>query len=280
MPDFLLEIGCEEIPARMIDGARQELQRRVSDLLQREGLLSPDNLRVATDASSTVPAAVQSFSTPRRLAVLAHGIARAQADTEEQVTGPAVKAAFKDGQPTVAAQKFAEKVGLPLDQIERVTTPKGEYLSARVKKHGRTATEILSEALPKEMTGLYWAKSMYWRPGRTSVRFVRPVRWIAAMLDGEPVPVSLFGIEAARESRGHRTLGKTVSFSSPAMYAETLKQAAVLASPQEREHVIRKALDAVTRTIPGARWREDDPLLNKVVNLTEWPSIILGSFDP
>jgi glycyl-tRNA synthetase beta chain len=273
MPDFLLEIGCEEIPARMIDGAREELERRVAGLLDREGL-------AVAAAKNGGPAAIEAFSTPRRLAVLARDIAGAQADVEEQATGPAVKAAFKDGQPTVAAQKFAEKVGLPLDRLERVSTPKGEYLAARTVKKGRPAAEILSETLPKEIAGLYWGKSMYWRPGRTRERFVRPVRWLVALLDGSAIPLSLFGIEAGDQSRGHRTLGKTVSFRKPGDYSESLHQAAVLASPQEREQTIRKALDAATRAIPGARWREDAPLLNKVVNLTEWPSAIAGGFDP
>ncbi len=283
MPDFLLEIGCEEIPARMIDGARQELERRVSELLRREGLLAsavPNHESPSPAVQNGGLSKVDAFSTPRRLAVLAHGIATSQADVEEQVTGPAVKAAFRDGLPTMAAQKFAEKVGLPLDRLERVATPKGEYLSARVLKKGRPAAQILSEVLPKEIAGLYWAKSMYWRPGRTSERFVRPARWLVALLDGASIPLSLFGIEAAPYSRGHRTLGKAVFIRKPDDYSESLRQVAVLASPQEREQVIRKALDSATRTVPGARWREDAPLLSKVVNLTEWPSVILGSFDP
>jgi glycyl-tRNA synthetase beta chain len=241
------------------------------DFLSREGLQG---------AATAAEPQVEAFSTPRRLAVLARGIAAAQADTEEQVTGPAVKAAFKDGQPTMAAQKFAEKVGLPLDRLERVSTPKGDYLAARVRKKGRASAQILSENLPKEVAALSWAKSMYWRPQRTNERFVRPVRWLVALLDGASVPMSLFGIEAAPQSQGHRTLGKAVSFNEPREYLEKLRRAAVLASPQEREHTIRKALDAATRTIPGARWREDASLLNKVVNLTEWPSVILGGFDP
>ncbi len=256
----------------MIDAAGEELGRRVGELLQREGLLNAGESPASTQG-------LQTLSTPRRLAVFAPGIPVAQADVEEQVTGPAVKAAFKDGQPTVAAQKFAEKVGLPLEKIERVSTPKGEYLSAQVRRKGRTATEILAEALPKEIAGLYWAKSMYWRPGRTSERFVRPVRWLVAMLDGEVVPLEFAGLRAGAGSRGHRLLAdRAIRYERAAAFAEKLREAKVLGSP-EREQVIRKALDAATRTIPGARWREDAPLLNKVVNLTEWPSVLLGGFE-
>jgi glycyl-tRNA synthetase beta chain len=267
MADFLLEIGCEEIPARMIDGAREELARRVGELLQRERLV--DSL------------ALEPYSTPRRIAVLAKGIANSQPDAEEQLMGPAVKVAYKDGQPTPAAQAFAKKVGLDLDKIERVTTPKGEYLSARVAKKGRSASEILSEALPKEIAGLYWAKNMYWRPGKTSERFVRPVRWVVAMLGGETVPLELFGREAGRTSEGHRILSTgMVALDASSSYSEKLQAAHVVAGPSEREHRIRKALDAATRTVPGARWREDKDLLETVVNLTEFPSVILGNFDP
>jgi glycyl-tRNA synthetase beta chain len=267
MADFLLEIGCEEIPARMIDGARKELARRVGELLSRERLAESPQ--------------VEPYSTPRRIAVLAKGLTRSQPDAEEQVMGPAVKVAYKDGQPTPAAQAFAKKVGVDVAKLQKVETPKGEYLSAKVVKKGRTANEILSEALPKEVAGLYWAKNMYWRPGKTSERFVRPVRWVVAMLDGETVPVELFGTGAGRESEGHSILsGGSVSLDVPSSYAEKLKSAHVVASPAEREHRIRKALDAARRAVPGARWREDKELLETVVNLTEFPSVILGNFDP
>jgi glycyl-tRNA synthetase beta chain len=266
MPDFLLEIGCEEIPARMIDGAREELARRVSELLGRERL-----------AQSTV---LEPYSTPRRIAVVARGVAAAQSDIEEQVMGPGVKVAYKDDQPTPAAHAFAKKVGIDLSQIEKVSTPKGEYLSARIVKRGRSAAEILGEMLPKEINSLYWPKNMYWRPGKTSERFVRPVRWLVAMLGECPVPLEFDGIQAGVETYGHRILsGGAVPLSQPGLYTDALLKAAVVACPQQREQRIRKALDAATRTIPGARWREDKELLESVVNLTEFPSVILGNFD-
>src|SRR6266567_8012282 len=116
MPDFLLEIGCEEIPARMIAAAQEELQRRVSDLLSRERLPASEG--------------ISHLDTPRRLAVLAPGIPAAQPDLTEQITGPAVSVAFKDGQATPAAFAFARKAGVEVAQLARVATPKGEYLSA------------------------------------------------------------------------------------------------------------------------------------------------------
>jgi glycyl-tRNA synthetase beta chain len=264
MPDFLLEIGCEEIPARMIDTASAELRERVGALLTRERLAGGE---------------ISILETPRRLAIMAAGIAPAQNDVVEQVNGPSINVAYKDGQPTPAAINFAKKVGLEVSQLEKVSTAKGEYLSAKVTKKGRTAAEILAESLPKEIAGIYWPKNMYWR--KPNERFVRPVRWLVAMLDGEVIPLEYDGIRAGNSSRGHRILYKDAVQISRAgsAYVDALRAAKVLGRA-EREQQIRKALDAATRTIPGARWREDKNLLDTVVNLTEFPSAILGSFDP
>ena len=266
MSDFLLEIGIEEIPARMIDSAREELAKRVGDLLQRERLgQSP---------------AIQAYSTPRRLAVLASGVASSQPDINEQMTGPSLKVAYKDGAPTPAAEAFAKKVSVPVSALEKITTPKGEYLAATVQKKGRPAADILAEGLPKEIAGIYWAKNMYWR-GKSAERFVRPVRWLVTLLDGEVVPLEFAGIRASGTSEGHRILSDgPLAIRMPANYVATLADGSVIASSAEREHIIRKALDAAARTITGARWREDKSLLDTVVNLTEFPSVILGSFDP
>ena len=264
MPDFLLEIGCEEIPARMIEGASLELRERLQKLLKNERL--------------NAAGSITSLDTPRRLAVLASGIPVSQPDVTEQVNGPSVQVAYKDGQPTPAAHAFAKKVGVDVSQLQKVTTPKGEYLSATVTRKGRTASEILAEALPKEISGLYWPKNMYWR--KRGEVFVRPMRWLVAMLDEQVIPMEVFGIAAGKTTRGHRLLGsETASIARPSAYIESLRTAKVLGAP-EREQAIRKALDAATRTIPGARWREDKPLLATVVNLTEFPAVILGSFDP
>ncbi|MFY9647332.1 MAG: glycine--tRNA ligase subunit beta [Terriglobales bacterium] len=264
MPDFLLEIGCEEIPARMIDAASQELRERLKALLQRERL----------DPAGEI----SRVDTPRRLAVIASGIPVSQPDITEQVSGPSAQVAYKDGQPTPAAHAFAKKVGVDVGKLEKVSTPKGEYLAATVTRKGRPAADILAEMLPKEISTLYWPKNMYWR--KRGELFVRPVRWLVAMLDDQVVPLELFGISAGKTSRGHRIISSgPVSISKPGAYVEALRGAKVLGA-SEREQVIRKSLDAAARTIPGARWREDKALVATVVNLTEFPSAILGSFDP
>src|SRR6201993_3070504 len=210
MPDFLLEIGCEEIPARMIDAASKELCERVGMLLNRERLSAGE---------------VRSFDTPRRLAIMASGISAAQADVVEQLTGPSVQVAYKDGQPTPAAQAFARKAGVDVAQLEKINTTKGEYLSARVTKKGRRAAEILSEALPKEIATIDWPKNMYWR--KANERFVRPVRWLVAMLDDETIPLEFDGIWAGKTSRGHRILfdgGVTITRAG-ASYVDALRAA-------------------------------------------------------
>src|SRR5208282_3714753 len=263
MPDLLLEIGCEEIPARMIDAASAELGERVSSLLRRECLSAGDVVR---------------FDSPRRLSVMVAGISSSQPDVTEQVNGPSVNVAYKDGQPTPAAHAFAKKAGVALSELEKVTTPKGEYLAAKVTRKGRSAAEILAENLPKEISSIYWPKNMYWR--KQNQRFVRPVRWLVAMLDEETIALELDGIWAGNVSRGHRILcdgGVNISRAGSA-YVDALRAAKVLGRV-EREHQIRKALDAASRSIPGAHWREDKSLLDTVVNLTEFPSVILGSFD-
>jgi len=264
MPDFLLEIGCEEIPARMIASASRELRDRVAAMLSRERLAAGD---------------VTQFDTPRRLAVMAAGIPSAQPDVTEEVTGPPVNVAYNDGEPTPAAHAFARKAGVQVSQLERITTSKGEYLSAKITKQGRSASEVLAENLPRELSSIYWPKNMYW--SKPSERFVRPVRWLVALLDQETIPLEFEGVRAGKTSRGHRILSHgelTIAHAGPA-YVDALRSAKVLGRA-EREQRIRKALDAAARTIAGARWREDNPLLDTVVNLTEFPSVILGGFDP
>src|SRR5579859_8096141 len=277
MPDFLLEIGVEEVPARMIDSAWEEMTKRVLDLLAAHSLF---NIEKAIDRLNPEASGIGFFplATPRRLALVVPAVSASQPDVTEQMLGPSTKVAFKDGQPTPAAEAFARKAGIEVSRLERVSNPKGEYVAATVTKKGRPAEEILAEMLPREIAGIYWAKNMYWRSSKTE-RFVRPVRWIVAMLDSEIIPLEFAGIKAGNQSRGHRILGPENVIVSPAQYSEALKGAHVLALRSDREYKIRKALDAATRTIAGARWREDGELLKTVVNLTEWPSAILGSFD-
>jgi glycyl-tRNA synthetase beta chain len=268
MAELLLEVGLEEIPARMIADAQAELARRVEALLSRQRLLE----------STT---AIAAYSTPRRLAVRVQGVLVQQLDLEEELTGPSWKAAFPDGQPGPAAQAFAKKAGVPVTALKKITTPKGEYASATVQRPGQRAEKVLSEELGKEIGALSWPKTMYWRPNKPE-RFVRPLRWLLCMLDETVVPLEFAGIRAANVSYGHRVLhgDRPVTIDRPADYLANLETAFVVADVGVRRERIRKALDAATRTFPEARWREDEVLVEQVTHLTEWPAVVAGNFQP
>ncbi len=268
MAEFLFEIGLEEVPARMVAGAQAELQRRVVGMLERERLVSAG-------------VESKSFATPRRLAVWVKDVAARQEDVAEELVGPSVKVAYKDGAATPAAFAFAKKAGVAVEDLKTVTNAKGEYLAATSVKAGRNAAEVIAAELPKELAGIYWAKNMYWRAGRPE-RFVRPVRWMVALLGGETVPVEFGGYVASSVTYGHRVLfGDTaIALSAPSEYEGALLTGFVVADVEVRRQRIRKALDKVTRTVEGLRWREDHGLVDKLTHLTEWPSVVLGGFEP
>ncbi len=268
MPDFLLEIGLEEVPARMIAGAEAELLRRITTLLVQRSLLSKSDVQSA-----------RSFSTPRRLAVFVSNVFERQADSQATVVGPSVHVAYKDGQPTPAAMAFAKKNGLTVQELGRTTTEKGEYVVATSSVRGRSAVELIGDELPKEIAAIYWAKNMYWRAGKPE-RFVRPVEWLLCLLDEEVVPVAFGGRAGHSWTYGHRQLssGEPMQIVVPESYAAQLEGEYVLVDAEARRQRIRKGLDRVMRTVPGARWREDVALVDAVTHLTEWPDVLLGSF--
>lgn len=292
MPDFLLEIGLEEVPARMIASAQAELQKRIFSLLERERLV-PKRFSVesldpgsagdyqALDENDEFETIATSFSTPRRLAVLVRNVLTQQQDITEDTTGPAIKIAFKDGIPTPAAEAFARKSGIAVSELRTISTPKGDYLAATTLKRGRTASEVLAAELPKEIAALYWAKNMRWIPG-SNEKFVRPVLWLVCLLGEEIVSLTFAGRTAGRATYGHRVLstGDPFEIVAPDSYLAQLEGEYVLADVELRRQKIRKALDKVTCEIPNARWREDEALVDSVTHLTEWPDVLLGNFEP
>ena len=267
MADFLFEIGLEEVPARMIAAAQLELEQRVVKMLERERLVRSG-------------AVTKSFATPRRLAVRVAGVAERQEDVAEELVGPSVKVAYKDGVATPAAVAFAKKAGVDVGELKTITNAKGEYLAATSVKAGRDAAEVIAAEMPKELAGIYWAKNMYWRAGRPE-RFVRPVRWMVAMLGAETVPVEFGGYVAGKVTYGHRVLfgEQEIALKAPGDYEDALLGGFVIAEVEARRQKIRKALDKVTRTVEGLRWREDHELVDKLTQLTEWPSVLLGGFE-
>jgi glycyl-tRNA synthetase beta chain len=204
-----------------------------------------------------------------------------QEDRLEQLTGPAWKVAFPNGEPGPAAQAFARKAGVAITALEKITTPKGDYATAQVLLPGQSAEKILAESLPKEIGALSWPKTMYWRPNKPE-RFVRPLRWLLCLLGETVVPVEFAGIRAGSVSYGHRVLhgDQPVPIARPAAYLASLEAAFVVADVAVRRQLIRKALDSATRMLPETRWREDEALVEQVTHLTEWPTVLSGDFQP
>src|SRR5437016_10565561 len=190
--ELLFEVGCEEIPAGMLPKAEEELRAGIEKLLTAENLW--DGVSVET------------FSAPRRLTAWVQGLRAKQADAETEVTGPPKSVAYDSvGAPTRAAQSFAEKQRVHVTDLYLVQTPKGEYLAAKQVKLGRTAEQILTGILPRAVHDLTWPRSMTWT-ALHGARFIRPIRWIVAVLDGKSLQVSVAGIAAGRTRRGHRFL--------------------------------------------------------------------------
>ncbi len=267
MPDLLFEVGLEEIPARMIAAAQAELAERIEKLLTRENLLASGSK-------------AESYSTPRRLAVIVSGVIAQQANSEEELTGPSSNIAFRNGEATPAAFAFAKKAGVEVSALSRTTTPKGEYVTAKVLREGQSAAAVLKTQLPKELSSLYWPKNMYWRTGKPE-RFVRPLRWMLVLLDDQVVEVEFAGTVASNKTYGHRVLygDQAIKIGRPSDYVSKLEASFVIADVEARRQKIRKALDAAARAVPGIRWREDHPLVDAVTHLTEWPSVLLGGFE-
>lgn len=260
---FLLEIGTEEIPDWMIRGALASLRELFEQFLAEAHLTSGSPLRL--DA------------TPRRLVLRAEQLPERQSDKEDVVLGPPVAAAFKDGKPTGAALGFARKMGAEVDQLEVHSTPKGKYLGLRRVVEGRRTRELLAGGLPQIILKIYFPKTMYWT-GKGGPRFIRPVRWIVALLGGEVIPFELAGVKAGNHSAGHRQLGAT---SFPVTYADydgTLRANFVLVSAQERRRKIESDIAALLEP-RGLRPHRDDALLETLVYLTEYPTPVLGAFE-
>jgi glycyl-tRNA synthetase beta chain len=264
--EVLLEVGSEEIPAGMLPKAEEDLRANFEKLLAAENL--SDGVTVET------------FSAPRRLVAHIVGLREKQADVVNEVTGPPKSVAYDAvGEPTRAAHSFAEKQGLALKELYIVKTPKGEYLAAKQVKRGRTAEQILSELLPRVIHDLSWPRSMTWT-GIDGARFIRPIRWIVALVNGKPLKFSFAGVTAGDTTFGHRLLGKgPLRVKDFADYEKKLKANVVIVRPEERGEKISKELAAHTKR-NGYRIHEDAELLKLVTYLNECPSVIEGNFDP
>jgi glycyl-tRNA synthetase beta chain len=267
--DLFFEIGCEEIPAGMIPRAAQELKAILAKHLSTNELVD----------GPTVEESIETFGAPRRLVAVVRGVRLKQEDVTREITGPPKSVAFDAvGEPTRAAMSFAEKQGVPVSKLSIVATPKGEYLAVTQTVRGRPATEILEKVLPEAIHEIAWPRSMYWG-GAHSPRFIRPIRWIVALLDGKVIPCSFADVRAGRHTDGHRFLGqRSIPLSGASDYESKLKKNFVLCRPETR----RKKIEAELRALTSRRslHPHDDPaLLELVTYLNEYPTVILGDFD-
>jgi len=260
--NLLLELGCEELPAGFIGPALGELAQ-----LARDGL---------ADARLTHQA-LRTDGTPRRLVLLVDGLADRQEDRTREVTGPAVRVAYDaSGQPTPAARGFAKGAGVPVEGLERVSTPKGEYLLARVHDAGKPAGEVLPSLLEKWILGLHFPKTMHWDG---PARFARPVRWLVALHGGVVLPLTVFGVTSGKKSSGHRTIAPGwFDIPKPGAYKDLLREHGVMVEHEARAATIRDELARAASNLEG-RAVEDPELIEEVVNLVEWPEAVVGSFD-
>ncbi len=260
---LLLELGTEEIPARMLPRAAADLAEIVAEILDRAGVEH---------------GGVEAFWSPRRLAVRVGETAAASPVREETVTGPPARAAWgPDGTPTRAAEGFARKHGVAVGDLLRVDTPRGEYAGLRVRRGGEPVGEILGRDLPGAVARMSFPKTMRWGEGR--YRFVRPVHWLVALHGEDVLPVELFGVRSGRETRGHRTLGPG-PHAVPAAddWEDVLGRAGVVAHPVRRRERLAEAL-ATAAAGAGGVLVEDRELLEEVADMVEYPGALAGTFD-
>jgi len=247
---FLLEIGAEEIPDWMIEPALKNLSELFNTVLVEHKL---GGAVTGMDA------------TPRRLVLHAEGLAGKQEDSIELVTGPAKSA------PPKAVEGFAKKSGVAADQLVLATSERGEYWTLSRKVSGRATLDVLASALPQIVGKIYFPKTMYWT-GKGGARFIRPIRWIVALLGPDVVPFEFAAVKSGNTTNGHRILGNKNLPVTIANHREELRKNFVVLSAAERRAMIEKALDE--------RVESDEALVNTLVYLTEYPTPIRGAFDP
>jgi glycyl-tRNA synthetase beta chain len=264
--ELLFEVGCEEIPAGMLPKAEEELRTNIEKLLAAESL--SDGVTVET------------FSAPRRLTAWVRGLPAKQSDVESEVTGPPKSVAYDSvGAPTRAAQSFAEKQHVHVNALYLIQTPKGEYLAAKQIKLGKTAEQILTAILPRAVHDLTWPRSMTWT-GLDGPRFIRPIRWIVAVLDGKPLKFSIAGLPAGDTTRGHRFIGSnSIRVRDFADYEKKLHSNGAVIRPASRREKIENELNAHAKR-GSFRIHEDADLRRLVTYLNEFPTVIQGDFDP
>ncbi len=264
MDTLLLEIGTEEIPAGYIAPAL--------DALCRQLLKRLDDARIGHGSA-------RALGTPRRLAVMVAQVAEKQESVTTEVIGPPQRVAFDaGGAPTMAAKKFAEKVGLSMDLLKVRETEKGAYLCADKIETGRASTELLQQMLPELIVSLPFPKTMKW--GNFTISFARPIRSILALLGADVIPFELGPVQSGRMVSGHAFMHPDpMAIDSPEGYIQALADAKVVVEPEKRRQSV-ETLIARTASEAGGQVLPDAELVDIVTNLVEYPEPVAGTFDP
>lgn len=259
--DVLVEIGLEELPARFVDDAENQLLTKTGNWF--------NDLRISYTS-------IVSFSTPRRLAVLIKDVAEEQTSLEEEVKGPALKIAQdEDGNWTKAAVGFTKGQGQAVDDIYTKDVKGTTYIFVKKQIIGKPTHELLPQ-FNEIITSIQFKKNMRW--GEQSLRYARPVRWIAALFGHDLIPFEVAGVKTDNRTYGHRFLGKMTTLSAPDEYEKALEGQYVIVNPEKRRQMIIDGLRKAEAE-HGFRIPEDDELLNEVCNLVEYPTVFVGSFD-
>jgi glycyl-tRNA synthetase beta chain len=261
--ELVVEVGSEEIPASMLEGAAHQLAQNLVDGLQEERLMSKIG-------------AV--WFTPRRMIVALSEIPSRQEDLLETMLGPPRRVAYdSEGNPTRAALAFAEKNKVPFSRIKIVETPRGEYLSAVRRQKGERTSKVLQRVIPAAIAKIQFPKAMYWSTDK--FRFARPLRWIVALYAGKVVRFAIADVTSSRYTSGHRFMGKNrVPVTDLSSLRESLQENGVIVDPAERRARILAGLERAAAAA-GGRVLADDDLLETVVNVNENPSVVCGAFD-
>ncbi|MCF6092815.1 glycine--tRNA ligase subunit beta [Microaerobacter geothermalis] len=259
--DLLLEIGLEEIPARFVEGAMNQLKEKVTEWLQ--------NQRIPFGEATA-------YATPRRLSVLVQTVSEKQEDLDEEAKGPSKKIALdQEGNWTKAAEGFARGQGVTVNDLYFKEVNGNEYVFVRKRSAG-TETKKLLPQLEQVITGMTFPKNMRW--GSFDLRYVRPIRWLVALFGEEIIPFEIAGVQTGNLSRGHRFLGNEVTIPAPEFYQEMLLKEFVIVDVEQRKNLI---VEQIRRLSADKGWviPIDEELLEEVTYIVEYPTVLYGSFD-
>ncbi|MCX7739254.1 MAG: glycine--tRNA ligase subunit beta [Hydrogenothermaceae bacterium] len=271
MAEYLLEIGCEELPPRASNILREHFYNFFTERFSSFfSFQTPDNVRV--------------FSTPRRVAVYLKNLKEREEPKQILIVGPPYKLAIdQDGKFTKAAISFAQKNSIPLEKLQKIENEKGQYIGAYIEREGERLESFIKDAVLEVFENLPSLKSMRWND--TVFRFPRPIRWILSLLDSKVIELEIGGVRASNYTYLHRFMtnpigrGERKEIAHPSLYEETLKLGFVIPSYEERRRSIETQLAGFGKTVSGEPVL-DPELIDEVVNLTEFPVGILGDFSP